>query len=69
MNPADTLSGADETSRRPPERISPDSERRPELAPITLESLVTWDVCGHAQREKDRMNSACRVRGATEGGY
>ena len=26
-----------------------------ELAPHTLESLVTWDVSGHAQRERDRM--------------
>jgi hypothetical protein len=29
-----------------------------ELAPKTLESLVTWDISLHAQQEKDRLNSA-----------
>jgi hypothetical protein len=39
-----------------------------ELKPKTLESLVTWDVSGHAQCEKDRLNSAYRNR-HTRGGY
>jgi len=40
-----------------------------ELASKTLESLVTWDVSGHAQCEKDRMYSVYRVRGSMYGGY
>ena len=42
-----------------------------ELAPITLESLVTWDVSGRAQCEKTRLNSLWRGRrlGAIHGGY
>ena len=40
-----------------------------ELRPKTLESLVTWDVSGHAQCEKDRMNAAYRTRGAMHRGY
>jgi hypothetical protein len=35
-----------------------------ELAPNTLESLVTWDICGHARREQDRLSVACRVANA-----
>jgi hypothetical protein len=38
-----------------------------ELAPSTLESLVTWDICGHARREQDRLSSsAYRARDAIE---
>lgn len=33
------------------------------LAPKTLESLVTWDVSGHAQCEKERLSFACRNLG------
>lgn len=40
-----------------------------ELAPKTLASLVTWDVSGHAQCEKDRFNTAFRSRRVTRGGY
>jgi hypothetical protein len=40
-----------------------------ELAPKTVESLVTWDVSGHAQCEKDRLSSAYRSRITTRGGY
>jgi len=40
-----------------------------ELAPTTLESLVTWDVSGHAQCEKDRLSSLYRLRGGIRGGY
>jgi len=39
-----------------------------ELAPKTVESLVTWDVSGHAQCEKDRLAFAYRSR-RTWGGY
>ena len=40
-----------------------------ELSPKTVESLVTWDVSGHAQCEKDRLSSAYRSRTRTRGGY
>ena len=40
-----------------------------DLSPKTLESLVTWDVSGHAQCEKDRLNTAYRSRRVTRGGY
>ena len=40
-----------------------------ELRPKTLESLVTWDVSGHAQCEKDRLSTAYRSRRVTRGGY
>ena len=40
-----------------------------ELRPKTLESLVTWDVSGHAQCEKDRLSNAYRSRRVTRGGY
>ena len=40
-----------------------------ELAPRTIESLVTWDVLGHAQCEKDRMSASYRVRGVMQAGY
>jgi hypothetical protein len=60
----------DETKRRAGfEEIPLDYRRGVELAPKTLESLVTWDVSGHAQCEKDRMNSLYRRRGAMQGGY
>jgi hypothetical protein len=40
-----------------------------ELAPKTPESLVTWDVSGHAQCEKDRFSSVYRSRRVMRGGY
>jgi hypothetical protein len=40
-----------------------------DLKPKTLASLVTWDVSGHAQCEKDRLNTAYRSRRVTRGGY
>jgi hypothetical protein len=40
-----------------------------ELRPKTVESLVTWDVSGHAQCEKDRLNTVYRSRPVTRGGY
>ena len=71
MNRADLFSKPDESARR---RMSEDSVldyQGVELAPITLESLVTWDVSGRAQCEKNRLNSLWRGRrlGAIHGGY
>ena len=40
-----------------------------ELRPKTPESLVTWDVSGHAQCEKDRLSTAYRTRHHMRGGY
>lgn len=40
-----------------------------ELAPKTVEGLVTWDISGRAQCEKDRLSSIYRVRKTTRGGY
>ena len=60
----------DETVRRLGfEEIALDYSREVELGPKTLESLVTWDVSGHAQCEKDRLNSLYRLRGAMQAGY
>jgi len=61
----------DETVRRLVfQEIELDHRRGVELAPKTLESLVTWDVSGHAQCEKDRMNSLyLHRRAAVQGGY
>jgi hypothetical protein len=40
------------------------------LAPTTLDSLVTWDVSGHARRDQERVSSAAaRIPGAMQGGY
>ena len=60
---------ADDSSRLEPDETATDYHRGVELAPSVPESLVTWDVSGHAQCEKDRMNSACRARGALHRGY
>jgi hypothetical protein len=40
-----------------------------EIPPRTVESLVTWDVSGHAQCEKDRLSFVYRSRIKTRGGY
>ena len=70
MRRADTFLRSDGTFRPVgPEEPAPDYYQRVELAPITLESLVTWDVSGQAQCEKDRLYSVCRGRRATRGGY
>jgi hypothetical protein len=59
-----------EASRRSGrEKKAMDCYQGVELAPCTLESLVTWDVSLHAQREKDRMSSAYRNPRAVHGGY
>ena len=65
MNSADEASNLDTTSRRQaPKEVATDNYRGVDLAPNTLESLVTWDVSGHAQRERDRLNA-----GTMSGGY
>ena len=62
--------GADGPARRlDPEDLPLDYRRGVELAPKTLESLVTWDVSGHAQCEIDRMSALYRHRGPMRGGY
>jgi hypothetical protein len=57
MDKADALSKVEETSRRlAAKEVAIDPYHGVELAPNTLESLVTWDVSVHAQREKDRLD-------------
>jgi hypothetical protein len=42
--------------KRPePPEIQTDCYHGVELAPTTLESLVTWDISVHARREQDRL--------------
>lgn len=53
----------------PSDESSAESYGRIDLTPSTLETLVTWDVCVHAQREQDRLISAWRMPGAIHGGY
>jgi hypothetical protein len=66
---ADDFSRPGETARRlGPPKIAMDCYRGIELGPTTLESLVTWDVSGHARREQDRLSSAYRIL-AGHGGY
>ena len=59
---ADEVRKPSETKRK---RQSGESALDPyhgiELAPTTLDSLVTWDVSGHARREQDRLHSAHRI--------
>jgi hypothetical protein len=40
-----------------------------ELAPQTLESLMTWDVSQYARREQDRLALAYRRPRTEQGGY
>jgi hypothetical protein len=64
MASADEASNRDATSRRPgPKEFATDNYRGVDLAPNTLESLVTWDVSGHAQRERDRLAAGTMPRG------
>ena len=60
---ADELRKPSETKRKrqPDEPALDDPYRGIELAPTTLDSLVTWDVSGHARREQDRLHSAHRI--------
>jgi hypothetical protein len=66
--PAHTKPG--ETARRfDPEEIPPDCYQGVDLTPCTLESLVTWDVSGHARREQDRLSGNYRTPKGVDGGY
>jgi len=59
---ADELRKPNETKRnRQPEESALDPYHGIELAPTTLDSLVTWDVSVHARREQDRLHSAHRI--------
>ena len=59
---ADELRKPHETKRkRQPDEPALDPYRGIELAPTTLDSLVTWDVSVHARREQDRLHSAHRI--------
>ena len=70
MNKAAAFSELEEISRRlTSNEIPMDYYRGVELAPKTLESLVTWDVSGHAQCERDRLSSCYRNRRKMQGGY
>jgi hypothetical protein len=70
MHKADAFLRLGEIPRRvEPEESAMEYYRGVELAPRTLESLVTWDVCGYAQREQDRLNSAKRISKHFKGGY
>lgn len=81
MSSADAPSNSSDNGRRAPrpetapgqeattDEATTDCYQGVELAPITLESLVTWDVSGHAQRERDRLNAVSRIPRVVEGGY
>jgi hypothetical protein len=70
MNDTDAFSKPGERRRPPaPPGNTVDVYEGIDLAPRTLESLVTWDVSGHAQREQDRMTSTYRTAGRAPGGY
>jgi hypothetical protein len=70
MRNADALRRLGEIPRRlEPEENAMEHYHGVELAPRTLDSLVTWDVCGYAQREQDRLNSATRMATRFKGGY
>jgi hypothetical protein len=74
MDHADASPKPDQTPRpreprepREPSEISTACYRGVELAPTTLESLVTWDVSVRARREQDRLNPSSRTSAATPG--
>ena len=70
MDRADSAAKPDRASGPP--RVEDSSTahyRGVELAPKTLESLVTWDVCGYAWRERDRLDLAYRRANVVQGGY
>jgi hypothetical protein len=70
MDRADALARQNHDAPRmpTPEEPTTDCYQGVELAPCTLESLVTWDVSGHAQRERDRLNATHRIA-PVRGGY
>jgi hypothetical protein len=66
----ETFKEPDEALRRlGPEELAMEFRQGVELAPRTLESLVTWDVSGHAQCEMERMSSLYRLRGPMRASY
>jgi hypothetical protein len=69
QRPDENCKNSDDGLARRPNEIASDCYEGVELAPRTLESLVTWDVSGHAQREKDRLNPAYRTAKTIKGGY
>jgi hypothetical protein len=70
MHRVDAPSKPDEIPRPlEPLETPADCYRGVDLAPSTLESLVTWDVSGHAQRERDRLSSAYRRPETVQGSY
>jgi hypothetical protein len=69
MHRADAVPNRGEASRRLEAEENPaDCYQGVELAPHTLESLVTWDVSGHAQHEQRRLDAAYRAGEVVEGG-
>ena len=70
MNGADAFSKLSQRPRRLGHReIVADCYDGVDLAPKTLDSLVTWDVSGNARREQDRWSSVHRMIDRTRGGY
>lgn len=70
MEKADALEEARQAVRRVgADEIPVDCYHGVDLAPCTLEVLVTWDVSVHARREQERLTAAGRNPGATQGGY
>jgi hypothetical protein len=60
---------APQKSKRPkPTEVRADYYEGVELAPCTLESLLTWDISRHAQCEQDRLNPDARASEALRGG-
>jgi hypothetical protein len=52
---------SDTKHKRQPAESGLDPYHGIELAPTTLDSLVTWDVSVHARREQDRLHSTHRI--------
>jgi len=69
MNKTDASLQPDGSTPRPRGEIPAEYYDGVELAPNTLESLVTWDVCGHARREQDRLTAAYRPPKGTQAGH
>lgn len=60
MGNADASTKPDQKQRTvEPQDPKTDCYHGVELAPITLESLVTWDISVLARREQDRLNPSC----------
>ena len=69
MKRVDTASKSDPRAGRfVPDELAPDSYEGVNLAPTTLESLVTWDVSLHARRDQERVSSAAaRIPASIQG--